>query len=519
MGSIVSIDAGTTSVRTMLFGRRGEVLAVAQRPIRQIYPSPGMVEHDPAEIWEACRTTVREAMSRRPDGADPIALAVANQRETAVMWDRFTGRPLCNAIVWQDRRTAPFCDELKDRGLDDEVFGRTGLHIDPYFTGTKIRWMLDNVPGAKEAADSGRAIAGTVDSWLIWNLTGGRVHATDRSNASRTMLFDLRGLDWDQDLLDIVGVPRRMLPDPEPTGHVFGTTDPDSIGAEIPIAASMGDQQAALLGQLCLDEGDVKITFGTGGFLLMNIGSSPKLSRNGLLTTVARSAGGRTTYAVEGSIYIAGAAIQWLRDELQIVEASAETERMARSVPDTGGCTIVPAFTGLGAPHWDQGARGAIMGLTRGTNRNHLARAALESVALQACDVIGAMAADAGRLPSSVKVDGGASANGFLCEFLADMVGTRVLRPKVLESTALGAAYEAGLTAGFWNGIDDLRSNWVLDREFDPSMTEKERSDRLSKWEKAIRCAKIWSSICNRGRRVYRFGVNNMYRFHILYTL
>ena len=503
MESIVSIDAGTTSVRTMLFGHRGEVLAVSQRPIRQIYPSPGMVEHDPVEIWEACRTTVREAMSRRPDGADPIALAVANQRETAVLWDRFTGRPLYNAIVWQDRRTASFCDALKEEGLDDEVFMRTGLHIDPYFTGTKIRWMLDNVPGAKEAADSGRAIAGTIDSWLIWNLTGGRVHATDRSNASRTMMFDLKGLDWDGDLLDIVGVPRSLLPDAEPTGHVFGTTDADAIGAEIPIAASMGDQQAALLGQLCLGEGDVKITFGTGGFLLMNVGESPKLSRNGLLTTVARSAGGRTTYAVEGSIYIAGAAIQWLRDELQIVEASAETERMARSVPDTGGCTIVPAFTGLGAPHWDQGARGAIMGLTRGINRNHLARAALESVALQACDVIGAMAADAGRLPSSVKVDGGASANGFLCEFLADMVGTRVLRPKVLESTALGAAYEAGLTAGFWNGVDDLSSNWMLDREFDPSMTENKRSDRLSEWEKAIRCAKIWSSICNKGRRVY----------------
>ncbi len=499
MGFILSIDAGTTSVRAMAFGRRGEVLAVSQRNLRQIYPEPGLVEHDAAEIWRLCRETVNEALDRCPlDRSECDAVAVTNQRETAVMWDRWTGNPLCNAIVWQDRRTGGFCDAMIADGYDAEVFGLTGLHIDPYFTGTKLRWMLDNVPAVRAAVDSGRALAGTVDSWLIWNLTGGREHVTDHSNASRTMLFDISKLDWDDGLLELVGVPREILPEPRPTGCILGTTDPSVAGIEVPIAASMGDQQAALFGQQCFSEGDVKVTFGTGGFLLMNIGPEPLHSDNGLLTTVAWTSGGRTDYAVEGSIYIAGAAVQWLRDELQIVEASSETERMAESVPDTGGCTVVPAFSGLGAPHWDQGARGMIMGLTRGTNRNHLARAALESIAFQACEVVDAMRADSGKEVPSIRVDGGASANGFLCRFLADVTGVRVVRPKVIESTALGAAYMAGLTVGFWNDRGELAENWALDREFIPSMSEDERSERMAGWRKAVECARAWSEICGR---------------------
>lgn len=500
MRYILSIDAGTTSVRTMLFGHDGEVLAVSQRQLRQIYPHPGEVEHDPAEIWSLCRETMRDVLSRRGiDPAECVAVAVTNQRETAVMWDRDSGMPLCNAIVWQDRRTAEFCEALISDGLDPEIFSRTGLHIDPYFTGTKIRWMMDNVSGVRDAVDDCRAMAGTVDSWIIWNLTGGRVHATDHSNASRTMLFNIRDLDWDDHLLDIIGVPRSILPEAHPTGHLFGTTDAAVVGISVPIAGSIGDQQAALLGQQCLSNGDVKVTFGTGGFLLMNTGSVPDLTENGLLTTVAWTHGNGTSYAIEGSIYIAGAAVQWLRDELQIVESSSETERMAESVPDTAGCTVVPAFTGLGAPHWDQGARGMIMGLTRGTNRNHLARATLESIAFQACEVVKAMRGD--RDVSTIKVDGGASANNFLCQFLADITGIRVLRPKVIESTALGAAYEAGLTVGFWSGIEDIRDNWKLDREFTPSMDDDERCRRLSEWSRAVECAKAWSRICGDDQR------------------
>lgn len=505
MSRILAIDEGTTSVRAMLIGHDGSISRIAQRPLTQIYPEPGLVEHDASEIWRLCREVVVEAVS----GEEVEAVAVANQRETSVLWDPVTGRPLCNAIVWQDRRTGGFCDSLRRDGCDAEVFERTGLHIDPYFSGTKIRWMIDHVPGAREAVADGRAIAGTIDSWLIWNLTGGRVHATDHTNASRTMLFDIRRLEWSSDMLDLVGLPADILPEPCPTGHVFGYTDPSVVGFEAPIASSMGDQQAALLGQQCLHEGDVKITFGTGGFLLMNIGTEPRLSRNGLLTTVARTARGRTAYAVEGSIYIAGAAIQWLRDELQIVEEAKETEEMAESVPDTGGCTIVPSFTGLGAPHWDQGARGMILGLTRGTNRNHLARAALESIAFQACEVTNAMSADSGRRAGVIRVDGGASANNFLCKFLADITGIRVARPKVIESTALGTALEAGLTTGFWSDEDEVAPLWRLDREFVPYMDEDERERRMAEWSRAVECAKTWSRVCGsrRGECLpYQFG-------------
>lgn len=491
---VLSIDAGTTSVRAMLVARDGRIVRTAQRGLRQIYPGPGLVEHDASEIWSLCRSTVAEAVAGLPS-SDIDSVAVANQRETALLWDRITGAPLCNAIVWQDRRTSGLCDSLRRDGFDEIVFGCTGLHIDPYFSGTKIRWMMDHVPGARDAVADGRAIVGTIDSWIVWNLTGGRVHATDHTNASRTMLFDIRRLEWSRDMLDLLGVPESILPVPCPTGHVFGSTDPAAVGFEAPIAASMGDQQAALLGQQCLREGDVKITFGTGGFLLMNIGDEPRLSRNGLLTTVARTAGGRTSYAIEGSIYIAGAAVQWLRDELQIVEEAKETEEMAESVPDAGGCTIVPAFTGLGAPHWDQGARGMILGLTRGTNRCHLARAALESIAFQACEVIRAMGADSGKRTAEIRVDGGASANNFLCKFLADISGVRVARPKVIESTALGAALEAGITTGLWSGTEDLAGLWGLDREFVPYMDQDDRDRRMEEWSEAVECAKAWSRI------------------------
>ena len=493
-GYILAVDAGTTSVRTMAFGRRGEVLAVSQRPLSQHYPGPGMVEHDPVEIWDKCRSTIVDCLSKT--GVDPsecAAIGITNQRETTVVWSGSTGEPLCNAIVWQDRRTFDMCQELKERGLGDKVLEKTGLQIDSYFSGTKLRWILDNVPGAREKAESGEALFGTVESWIIWNLTGGRVHLTDYTNASRTMMFNIRDLAWDEELLRILRIPRGMLPDPVPSGSVFGSTDPDAIGVSVPIASALGDQQAALFGQTCFSKGDVKITFGTGGFMLMNMGPDPRITSKGLLTTVAWSIGGRTEYALEGSIYIAGAAVQWMRDELQIVEESAETESMAEMVDDTCGCYVVPAFVGLGAPHWDQNARGIIMGLTRGTNRCHIARAALESIAFQANDVIGAMADDSGVAIASIKVDGGASANNFLCQFLADITGMDVERPRCIESTALGAAYMAGLTTGFWNGTGDLRDNWSRDRSFTPSMDEGSRRELIAGWEHAVRCARVWS--------------------------
>ena len=493
-GYVMAVDAGTTSVRCMLFGHGGEVLAVSQRDLRQIYPGPGMVEHDATEIWELCRDVIRDCLTK--PGIDPtecMALGITNQRETTVVWDSRTGEPLCNAIVWQDRRTHDFCQGLRERGLGGEFLERTGLQVDSYFSGTKLRWILENVPGAREGAECGRVLFGTVETWLMWKLTGGTVHATDYSNASRTMMFNIGDLDWDPYILDVLGIPGRMLPSPFPPGHVFGTTAVEAIGAEIPIASALGDQQAALFGQACFDVGDVKITFGTGGFLLMNIGTEPKVTTKGLLTTVAWDVGDGAEYALEGSIYIAGAAVQWLRDELQIVEESAETERMAERVEDTCGCYVVPAFVGLGAPHWDQNARGIIMGLTRGTNRCHIARAALESIAFQANDVIRAMEEDSGTAMHSVRVDGGASANDFLCQFLADITGMEVLRPRCIESTALGAAYMAGLTVGFWDDEGDLSDNWSLDRKFVPRMDPAGREVHIRGWNHAVRCARLWS--------------------------
>lgn len=491
---VLSIDAGTTSVRTMLFSHEGDVLAHSQMQLRQHYPGPGLVEHDAMEIWDHCRTTIGDCLSK--PGIDPgecVAFGITNQRETVVVWSRSSGRPICNAIVWQDRRTTDICEEIRGRGYSEEILKRTGLQVDAYFSGTKIRWILDNVPGARELADSGDLLFGTVETWIIWKLTGGSVHVTDYSNASRTMLFNISDMDWDDVIIDALGIPRSILPDLRPNSCVFGTVDPSLFGARIPIAGSAGDQQAALFGQACLNRGDVKITFGTGGFMLMNIGNHPRISSNGLLTTVAWDVNGSVEYAIEGSIYIAGAAVQWLRDDLEIIEESEETESMAMRVEDTAGCYVVPAFVGLGAPYWDQNARGIIMGLTRSTNRCHIARAALESIAFQANDVINAMEQDSGMSIRSVKVDGGASANDFLCQFLADITGVDVERPSCIESTALGAAYMAGLAVGFWRDEEDLVANWGLDCKFVPRISEARRKEMIGGWDRAVKCARTWS--------------------------
>ena len=486
-GFIVAVDAGTTSVRSMAFGRDGSVLAISQRNLRQIYPGDGLVEHDPIEIEDAALHTLKDCLSKMGGPGGCRAIGITDQRETSIIWDRNTGLPVHNAIVWQDRRTSDICREIRDSGHSEMILSKTGLRVDPYFSGTKLKWILDNVPGVRRRAEEGDLLFGTVESWLIWCLTSGSVHKTDHSNASRTMMFDINRLDWDDDILEILNVPRTMLPEPVPCSHVFGNTDPEIVGASIPIASAIGDQQSALFGQSCLDEGDIKITFGTGGFLLMNTGDSPAVPASGMLSTVAWTLNGRTAYALEGSVYIAGAAVQWLRDELQIVEASWETERMAESVEDTCGCYIVPAFTGLGAPYWLQDARGVITGLTRATNRCHIARAALESIAYQAHDVIRAMESDSGKRINTIKVDGGASANGFLCQFLADITGAVVERPKCIESTASGAAYMAGLTVGFWDGPDDIRDMWSLDRRFEPTMPDSVRKERLNGWYSALR--------------------------------
>lgn len=489
---VLSIDAGTTSIRTMLFSEDGSVLAVSQEPLTQHYPGQGMVEHDPMEIWGLCRRTIGVCLSSPGiDPGDCVAFGITNQRETVIVWDRTTGEPVHNAIVWQDRRTADICARMRDAGHSEGILERTGLRTDAYFSGTKVRWILDNVPGASDAAGSGDLLFGTVDTWLIWNLTSGRAHATDHTNASRTMLFNINTLQWDDDITDALRIPRSMFPEVHPSGHVFGHVDPSLFGISPPIAGVAGDQQAALFGQGCYGRGDVKITFGTGGFMLMNIGDHPRTSSKGLLTTVAWSSSEGAEYAIEGSIYIAGAVVQWLRDELGLIEESAETEDMALEVDDTDGCYFVPAFVGLGAPYWDQNARGMIMGLTRATNRCHVARAALESIAFQANDVIGAMRADSGMDIRSLKVDGGASANDFLCQFLADITGVEVERPVCIESTALGAAYLAGLTVGLWRDRSEIGA--PIERRFVPDMSEDERAEKMRGWEHAVRCARMWS--------------------------
>ena len=491
---VMAFDAGTTSNRCILFDREGEIVSVAQKEFTQIYPHPGWVEHNPHEIWVTQLEVARQAMENvHARVSDIEAIGITNQRETTIVWDPRTGDPVCNAIVWQCRRTSEFADSLKEQGLTEMIRSKTGLVTDAYFSATKLRWILKNIPGAEEKARAGDLIFGTVDTWLMWKLSGGKIHATDYSNASRTMLFNINTLTWDEDILKLLGIPASMLPEVRPSAGIFGYSDPQLFGAAIPIAGVAGDQQAALFGQQCFEKGEAKNTYGTGCFLLMNTGEKPVFSSNGLVTTIAWGFDGKVNYALEGSIFVAGAALQWLRDEMGLIESAAESELLASQVPDTNGCYVVPAFTGLGAPWWDQYARGAIVGLTRGCNRNHIVRATLDSLAYQAADVLTAMQADSGIKLSALKVDGGASANNYLMQRQADIINAPVLRPSCVETTAMGAAYLAGLAAGFWTSREELLKNRPIDRTFMPSIEEEERSMLLAGWQKAVRCAGGWA--------------------------
>ena len=484
---IMALDSGTTSNRCILFNTAGEICSVAQKEFTQIFPQPGWVEHDAEEIFDTQLEVAQQALAKiGAAAADIAAIGITNQRETAIVWNKHTGKPVYNAIVWQCRRTAPYCDKLDAKGLTDTIRYKTGLVIDPYFSGTKIHWILEHVPGAREQAQRGELLFGTVETWLIWKLTGGRVHVTDYSNASRTMLFNINTLEWDFEILRLMGIPASMLPKAMPSSCIYGSTDPEFFGGSIPIAGAAGDQQAALFGQTCFRPGESKVTYGTGAFLLMNTGETPIFSKNGLVTTIAWGLNGKVSYALEGSIFIAGAAIQWLRDELQFISSAAESEALALQVPDTNGCYVVPAFTGLGAPHWDAYARGAIVGLTRGVNRNHIVRATLDSIAYQTNDVLKAMEADSGIPLSSLKVDGGASANSYLVQTQSDICGTPVLRPKCVETTAMGAAYLAGLAVGYWSSTEDVQKNWAVDRRFGPVISAEDRQSRVQGWKKAV---------------------------------
>ena len=490
---IMALDAGTTSNRCILFDQEGRVRAAAQKEFPQIFPKPGWVEHDAREIWATQLGVAVEAMGKiGATAADIAAIGITNQRETTVVWDRATGEPVYNAIVWQCRRTSAYCDELKARGYAEAIRRKTGLVVDAYFSGPKIRWILDNVPGARRRAEAGELLFGTVETWLIWLLTGGRVHVTDYSNASRTMLFNINTLDWDEELLDLMDIPRSMLPTPVPSSQVYGETDPGFFGRSIPIAGAAGDQQAALFGQACFTPGQAKNTYGTGCFLLMNTGDKPVFSSSGLVTTVAWGLGSRVSYALEGSIFVAGAAIQWLRDEMRLIDSAADSEYHAGKVADTAGCYVVPAFTGLGAPYWDQYARGAIVGLTRGVNKNHIIRATLESIAYQVSDVLEAMRADSGIALTSLKVDGGASSNNVLMQLQADILQVTVHRPVCVETTALGAAYLAGLAVDYWSSQEEIARNWAVDRTFLPAITTQERDKKLQGWKRAVIRAFDW---------------------------
>ena len=491
---IMALDAGTTSNRCILFDHEGNICSVAQKEFTQYFPKPGWVEHDADEIWSTQLGVAVEAMSKiGATAADIAALGITNQRETAIVWDKKTGAPIHHAIVWQCRRTAEYCDSLKERGLTESFRQKTGLVIDAYFSGTKIKWLLDNVPGAREKAEAGELLFGPVETWLIWKLTKGAVHVTDYTNASRTMLFNINTLAWDEDILRELDIPKSMLPRVAASSEIYGKSAPEFLGGEIPIAGAAGDQQAALFGQTCFRLGEVKNTYGTGGFLLMNTGEKPVFSDNGLVTTIAWGLGGKVTYALEGSIFVAGAAIQWLRDEMHLIDSAPDTEWIAGRVQDTNGCYVVPAFTGLGAPYWDQYARGCIVGLTRGVNKYHIVRATLESLAYQTNDVIRAMEADSGIRLAGLKVDGGASANNFLMQYQSDVIGQQVLRPQCIETTAMGAAYLAGLSVGFWQNTDEIRQIWKTDRVFEPQMDAGERERRLAGWEKAVRYSFGWA--------------------------
>lgn len=491
MKYILALDQGTTSSRAILFDQAGAIISLAQKEFRQIFPRPGWVEHDPNEIWATQSNVAGEAMLKAGLTANDIAaIGITNQRETTVVWNRQTGRPIHNAIVWQDRRTAAMCDRLKADGLAPTIRRKTGLVVDAYFSGTKLQWILKQVKGARELAKAGELAFGTVDSWLAWNLTGGKRHVTDASNASRTMLFNIKTGQWDDDLMKLFGVPRSMLPEVRPSSEIYGETS--IFGGPIPIAGIAGDQQAALFGQVCTRPGMVKNTYGTGCFMLMNTGTKPIASKNKLLTTVAWQIGNRTEYALEGSIFIAGAVVQWLRDGLGMIKSSGEVEALAARVGDCGGVYVVPAFAGLGAPHWDAYARGIIAGITRGATSAHIARAALESIAYQVTDVLKAMEADAGIKLKELRVDGGACMNNLLMQFQADLLGVPVVRPKVSETTALGAAYLAGLAVGYWNDPGEIAVQWQADRRFVPAMKPARRKELLAGWNKALKRAKAW---------------------------
>lgn len=489
---VMALDAGTTSNRCILFNQKGEICSVAQRTFTQYFPKPGWVEHDADEIWASQLGVAVEALNKIDAKAEDIAaIGITNQRETAIVWDKNTGKPVYNAIVWQCRRTSAYCDSLKEKGLTDVFREKTGLVIDAYFSGTKIKWILDNVPGAREKAEKGDLLFGTVDTWLIWKLTKGAVHVTDYSNASRTMLYNIKELKWDEDILKELGIPACMLPEVKPSSCVYGTTD--YFGAPVKIAGAAGDQQSALFGQTCFQSGEAKNTYGTGCFLLMNTGETPVFSKNGLVTTIAWGIDGKVNYALEGSIFVAGAAIQWLRDEMKLIDSAMDSEYMAGKVKDTNGCYVVPAFTGLGAPHWDQYARGTIVGITRGVNKSHIIRATLESLAYQTNDVLNAMRADSGIDLKALKVDGGASANNLLMQIQSDIIGAPVLRPKCVETTAMGAAYLAGLAVGYWQNKEDVLHNWSIDRTFEPQITAEDRARRVKGWNKALTYAHGWA--------------------------
>ncbi len=491
---MMALDAGTTSNRCILFNEAGEICSVAQKEFTQFFPKPGWVEHDANEIWATQLEVAQQAMANLGvTAANIAAIGITNQRETTIVWDKVTGQPVYHAIVWQCRRTSAYCDELKAKGLTDRYRQKTGLVIDAYFAGPKIRWILEHVPGAMEKAKQGQLLFGTVETWLIWKLTGGKAHVTDYSNASRTLLFNINTLQWDDEILQELNIPESMLPEVKPSSCIYGEALAQYFGGPIPIAGAAGDQQAALFGQTCFTPGDAKNTYGTGCFLLMNTGEKPVFSKNGLVTTIAWGLDGKVEYALEGSIFVAGAAIQWLRDELRFIESAADSEYMAQKVSDTNGCYVVPAFTGLGAPHWDQYARGAIVGLTRGCNKYHIIRATLDSLCYQTNDVLKAMEADSGFSLSELKVDGGASANNYIMQTQADLIGVPVQRPMCVETTALGAAYLAGLAIGFWKSKEDVIQNAGIDRIFIPQIDDIRRQKRIKGWNKAVKCAYDWA--------------------------
>lgn len=489
---IMALDLGTTSCRCIIFDKNGRICSAAQKEFTQYFPQPGWVEHDAEEIWATQTGLMYEAMSKIDITINEIAgIGITNQRETTVLWDKETGRPVHKAIVWQCRRTAGYCDELKNLGMAEFFRSKTGLVLDAYFSATKLRWLLDNVTGARESAEKGKLLFGTVDSWIIWKLTGGKVHVTDYSNASRTMLFNIHTLKWDEEILRVLKIPQQILPEVKPSSHVYGYTDSKLFGREVPIAGAGGDQQCALFGQTCFERGEVKNTYGTGGFMLMNTGTAPVNSHNGLVTTIAWGVDDKVEYALEGSIFVAGAAVQWLRDELGLIRNAAESEVLAKLVPDANGCYVVPAFVGLGAPYWDQYARGAIVGLTRGVNRSHIVRATLESIAYQVNDVLMAMQEDSGMPITSLRVDGGACDNDFLMQFQADILDTSVVRPYCIETTAMGAAYLAGLAVGYWRSKEEILANHVIAAEFKPQMGQAKRESLLQGWHNAVKAASV----------------------------